>query len=76
MSGYVVISDFVYETDKYGREYGWGIAEYSCAEGFFGREFCEKIYSRTPEQSYERMLAHLKGLFPEANEKALQKLLG
>ena len=26
---YVIISDFRYEVDKTGKEYGWGIAEYS-----------------------------------------------
>ena len=30
-------------TDKFGNEYGWGIAEYSTLEKFFGKKFSEAV---------------------------------
>ena len=35
--GYVITSDFVYLTDRYGNDYGWGIAQYTTPESFFGQ---------------------------------------
>ena len=72
---YVVISDFVYQRDKYGQPYGWGIAEYTTPEQFMGNAFMEHVYERTPEESYRRLLTHLKALLPEADEAAIRRLL-
>ena len=74
--GYVIISDFVYPLDRYGRPYGWGLAEYSTPELFFGESFTRHVYERTPAESYRRLLAHLKELCPEAGERALRRFLG
>ena len=73
--GYVLISDFVYATDKSGKQYGWGIAEYSTPEHFFGNVFTERVYQRTPEESYRRIFEHLCSLFPHTDEKTIQKIL-
>ncbi len=73
--GYVLISDFVYERAKDGREFGWGIAQYSTPEKFFGPEFRETVYKRTPEESFERMLRHLQKILPQADEAAIRKIL-
>ena len=72
---YVLISDFVYATDKVGRPYGWGIAEYSTPEKQFGASFCEHVYARSPEESYQRVFDHLVSLFPQVAQTALQKIL-
>lgn len=72
---YVIISDFVYQIDKHGKPYGWGIAEYSTPEKFMGKDFTDRVYERTPEQSYQRILMHLKEILPEADESAIRKLL-
>ncbi|MBO7738733.1 MAG: hypothetical protein J6S18_00020, partial [Oscillospiraceae bacterium] len=72
---YVVTSDFVYARDKYGNPYGWGIAEYSTPEKLFGEEFCDSVYEREPEESYQRLLEHLRRLLPEADEKLIKKIL-
>ncbi|MBP5313051.1 MAG: hypothetical protein J6112_09505 [Clostridia bacterium] len=72
---YVMISDFHYAADKSGKEYGWGIAEYSTPEKFFGPSFRENIYKRTPEESCERVLDHLRRLFPSTDEKLIKKIL-
>ncbi|MBQ7161690.1 MAG: hypothetical protein IJR90_08280 [Clostridia bacterium] len=73
---YVVISDFVYSTDKNGREYGWGVAEYSTPEKLMGAAFTPRVYQRTPEESYERIFDHFRSILPDADEKAIKKFLG
>lgn len=72
---YVLIDDFVYETDRRGRTYGWGVAEYSTPEKYFGEDFTEKAYARSPEESHERLIAHLRALLPDADEKSIKKIL-
>jgi hypothetical protein len=76
MQSFVIVNDFKYMTDKYGREYGWGVAEYTTPEWFFGEYFYEKTYCREPGESYERILEHLGKLLPTAGEADLKKLLG
>ena len=73
---YIIISDFIYPVNKKGEQYGWGIAEYSTPEHFMGSTFTEKVYSRTPEESYERVFLHLKKILPEVDETAIKKFLG
>ena len=73
--GYVVISDFVYDLDRKGNPYGWGVAEYSTPERALGAHFRKNVYRRTPEESFARILAHLKTLFPDADEAALKRIL-
>lgn len=72
---YVVISDFKYMTDKHGQQYGWGVAEYSTPERFMGSDFTEKVYRRTPAESYERIYAHLKEILPDTDDKKLRKMM-
>ena len=73
--GYVIISDFAYMIDKRGNEYGWGVAEYATPEQFLGAAFAEEVYARTPEESYKRLLDHLRSILPGADEKDIRKLL-
>ena len=72
---YVVISDFVYLTDKHGKQYGWGVAEYSTPEKVLGADFAEHVYDRSSEESYQRLLTHFRSLLPETEEPAIQKFL-
>ena len=77
MQTFVLVNDFKYNTDRYGREYGWGVAEYATPEWLFGEEaFRAATYCREPEESFERIFAHLRGLFPGADEAALRKVIG
>lgn len=72
---YVIISDFVYTTDKKGNRRGWGVAEYTTPEKFMGAAFSEQVYQRSPQESYARLLEHLARLFPRAAEKDLKRFL-
>ena len=74
--GYAVISDFVYELDRHGLPYGWGLAEYALAETVCGEDLSEAAEGRTPEESHARLLARLRELLPETEEKKLARLLG
>ncbi|MCD8381660.1 MAG: hypothetical protein LUC30_01895 [Clostridiales bacterium] len=73
--GYVVISDFVYMKDRYGKEYGWGVAEYSTPEKFLGEAFTRTVYQRQPEESFQRMLEHLHTLLQGVSAATLRSFL-
>lgn len=73
---YVLISDFVYMKDKYGKPYGWGVAEYSTPESFMGDSFTNNVYQRSPEESYERILKQFVKLFPNTDLTKLKKFIG
>ncbi len=72
---YVVISDFRYATDRFGNEYGWGIAEYSTPEKFMGKKFRNAVYKRSPEESYARILEHLGKILPDAEQSEIERIL-
>ncbi len=76
MQGFVLVNDFKYMTDKNGKEYGWGVAEYATPEWFFGDDFYEKTYGREPAESFERIFGHLRRLFPEVPEADIKKVIG
>ena len=74
MGCHVVTEDFVYPTDKHGREYGWGWSLLTTPELLLGRDACH--CERTPEQSFSRLLNHFSQLLPHASDKQIRKLLG
>lgn len=76
MQCYVLTSDFEYEMDKNGNFYGWGLARYATPESFYGKTFANNVYKRTPEESYKRILRHMKKILPEADEADIRKLIG
>ncbi len=73
MACYIVTEDFVYPTDKHGREYGFGWSLLTTPEHLLGAEACQ--CERTPEESYQRMFTHLTHLLPEATEKQIRRIL-
>ncbi len=72
---YVITSDFQYATDKLGKEYGWGIADYSTPEKLFGKHFTDTVYRRKPEESCERVVRQLQKILPDADPKQIRKIL-
>ncbi len=72
---YVLISDFRYASGRHGDRYGWGIAEYSTPEKFFGSQFTGRVYQRTPEESYARVLKQFQKILPDADEARIRKIL-
>ena len=76
MQTYLCISDFVYREDRYGRPYGWGIAQYATPEQVLGYDYARSAYTREAQESRERLLDHLKRILPAEGEKTLAKLIG
>ncbi len=75
MQTYITVADFVYMKDRYGQPYGWGVAEYTTPEHLFGYEAVTSAYRRDPEESRERVLAHLIRLLPEATEHQIARMI-
>ena len=75
MQGYVCIADFVYMQDKYGRPYGWGVAEYTTPETIFGYDYATSAYRWDPQESRARMQQHLRSLLPNVSETLLEKII-
>ena len=73
MAARIVTEDFVYPTDKHGREYGWGWSLLTTPEALYGRDACQ--CERLPEESYQRIFDHLRQLLPEATERQIRKLI-
>ena len=73
MGCHIVTEDFVYPRDKHGKEYGWGWSLLTTPEQLYGREACQ--CERTPEESFQRLLAHFKKILPQAREEQLLKLI-
>lgn len=76
MQTYVTVADFVYMRDRFGKQYGWGVAEYTTPEKLFGYDTVTAAYTHSPEESQKRIFAHLSGLLPDATEKQLARLIG
>lgn len=73
MATYIVTEDFVYPTDKHGREYGFGWSLLTTPEKLLGHEACS--CDRTPEESYRLMFEHLSQMLPHATDKQIKRLI-
>ena len=73
MACLVVTEDFVYPTDKHGREYGWGWSLLTTPEALYGREACTT--ANTSEESYRRLTEHFRTILPDATDRQIKKLL-
>ena len=69
----IITVDVVYPKDRHGHEYGWGWSLLTTPERLLGREACQFV--RTPQESFERLMAHFRELLPEASEKQIVKLI-
>ena len=74
MGCYIVTEDFVYPTDKKGREYGWGWSLLNTPEALYGHEACTTPH--TPEESYRLLTDHFRTILPDATDRQIQKLIG
>lgn len=74
MGCHIVTEDFVYPHDKHGRQYGWGWALLTTPERTLGRDAC--YINRSPEESWKRMMSHLRTILPRTHTSVLSHLLG
>lgn len=75
MQMYLCMRDFRRRKNKKGREYGWNVAVYSTPEHLYGYDFVTSAYGEKPSESGERIYAHVRKLYPAAEEKQIKKLL-
>lgn len=75
MQTYLCISDFVYERDRFGKPYGWGVAVYAAPEALFGYDLVSSAYKRRPAESLERISEHLQKLLPDAAPGQIERLI-
>lgn len=73
MGCHIVTEDFVYPTDKHGEKYGFGWSLLTTPERLLGKSACE--CDRSPEESYQRMVEHLRHLLPDATDNQINKIL-
>ena len=73
MSCRIVTEDFVYPRDRHGHEYGWGWSLLTTPERLYGREACH--VDRSPQQSREAILSHLRQVLPQASDEQLLRLV-
>ena len=75
MQSYVCVADFVYMQDKHGKPYGWGVAQYTTLEHFFGYDYVTSAYKTNPSQSKQKIIQHFKKLFASATEEQILKII-
>lgn len=75
MQGYVSVANFVYLTDRFGKPYGWGVANYTTPEVQFGYEYVTSAYEKKSEASRQSILDHLMQILPEATEREMQRII-
>lgn len=71
MGGRVCTSDFVYNIDRNGNQYGWGIAKYTTPENMYG----VSLPARTPEESAQRILQHMQKKLIGVKSQKISSLL-
>ncbi len=76
MQTYLCIRDFRRRKSRTGEEYGWGIAVYCTPEHIWGYDYISSQYSTDPKDSAVELIKRVKGLYPDASEKDLAKVLG
>lgn len=69
----IVTEDFVYPKDRHGREYGWGWSLLTTPEQLYGSAGCHCL--RTPQQSLQAIIAHLRTILPEATDQQIFRMV-
>ncbi len=73
MATRVVTEDFIYPQDRHGNMYGWGWSLLTTPEQLYGTNAAN--CSRTPEESFLRIVSHIKSICPTAADKQIIKMM-
>ena len=73
---YLVIRDFRRKVNKKGGEYGWHIAVLIAPESIWGYEMVTSEYNDDPCFSRQKITDHIRGLYPDADEKDISAVFG
>lgn len=61
--------------DRFGKAYGWGVAQYTTPEHFFGYDYITSAYSFDTTVSKQKIIDHLKEVLPTASEQQILKIM-
>lgn len=75
MQTYLCVREFRQKLNKRGEYYGWPMAIYCKPEHLWGHEYVTSAYAETPEESKNRILAHMNEIYPIATQKQVLKLI-
>ncbi|MCR5511024.1 MAG: hypothetical protein K6F54_08765 [Lachnospiraceae bacterium] len=76
MMTYLVISDFKRRVNKKGEEYGMAVSVLLPPEKIWGYDHVTSAYSEKPSRSWERIIARVQELYPDAEETDIIRLIG
>lgn len=71
MGGRLCIADFVYNIDRHGKRYGWGIAKYSTPEALYHL----RLPDCSPEDSLLKIQEHLQRMLPGVEPNRILSLI-
>ncbi len=73
---YLVTTDFRRRVNKRGEQYGMSVSVMFPPETVWGYEAVTSAYGEAPSDSYERIVAHLREIFPDADDDGVTALIG
>ena len=76
MQTYLVITDFHRRVNKRGEQYGMPVSVMLAPEAVWGYETVTSAYKESPAESWKRIVDHVKDHYPDADQKAIEKLMG
>lgn len=75
MHMYLCMCDFRKRKNKKDEEYGMAVSVFSMPEHVFSYDHVTSMYNISPEQSKERLINHIKDIYPIATEKQIGKII-
>ena len=75
MQTFIINQNFVYNLDKSGRPYGWGNAQLTTPELWFGEAFLDQTEARSPSESLTHICQCLHQALPEIDADAFRQIL-
>ena len=76
MKTYLVTAGFRRRMNKKGEEYGMAVSLLLPPETVWGYDMVTSAYSETPYESWERLTGRIRSLYPDADQKEIEKLIG
>lgn len=76
MRMYLCARSFGKRVNKDGEAYGWAVARYAMPEQIWGYEYVSSRYGESPAESAAQLVAHMRRVWPDADETAVRKTLG
>lgn len=75
MQTYLTIKEFQRKRNKKGQEYGMSVCVYCRSEDLWGYDVVTDSYNEEPLASKEKIYSRLKELYPDADEKTMDRPL-